>query len=24
VEGPTTLEVDAPLERLPWYRKLAD
>jgi alpha-glucosidase len=22
VEGPTTLEVDAPLERLPWYRRI--
>jgi alpha-glucosidase (family GH31 glycosyl hydrolase) len=23
VEGPTTIGVDAPLERLPWYRKVA-
>jgi alpha-glucosidase (family GH31 glycosyl hydrolase) len=24
VEGPTTLEVEAPLERLPWYRRLGN
>ncbi|MWV47375.1 glycoside hydrolase [Paenibacillus sp. HJL G12] len=24
VQGPCTLEVDAPLSRLPWYRKLAE
>jgi alpha-glucosidase (family GH31 glycosyl hydrolase) len=23
VEGPATVEVDAPLERLPWYRRIA-
>jgi len=24
VEGPATVEVDAPLERLPWYRRVED
>jgi alpha-glucosidase len=24
VEGPATLEIDAPLERLPWYRRVDD